>query len=825
MAAFIQKLFGRKKVAPAETKTSPTPSPSQTEKADQQDELREQQLSQLAGSPSPTELESLATTGLTADIRLSAAKALDDKATLQRVQKAAKGKDKGVYQAVRQALQDIRQREENERQIEESITTLIKNAQDQAKSDDTKLYQPRLDALLNRWSELEDKATETQTQAFLQAVHQCRERLETLNAEKARVAQQTEQENQRAETLELLTQTLDELKGQSPDEEPSIASLDALQKTQENRWLEATRDTSVDKQEQKTYESLMLPLRNYIAALRRLSQNRDAIQALQSNEPEQTTENANETTERPSAKELLESIDWPAQFPMPAPLRELKQIAGQPIPTAPETQDKAALKEQAKAFEAKLGKLEEALEAKQLKESKQLFKTAHRDIKQLDHRTAKPLQPRLQLLGGQLRELTDWQGFATRPKQIALCEQMEYLANQPIEPEAKAERIKELQNEWRDLGGSSDRDLWTRFKKASDLAYEPCKEYFSAKSGLKQMNLDTRKTIVEQLRTFVDNADWQAVDWKAAERIHQKARDEWKAAWPVEFRDNRPVQKEFDQLLKQIEEPLNQEREKNEALKQTIVEKAEALVDHEPLSEAMNQAKALQGDWKQIGITRHRVDRKLWQAFRSACDQIFARRDAAKSEQQALTKEADGKANNLMGKVADVQKATDSEELAQMADQLAGLKSEPLSAGVKNELNQIHSALTSKIDAIRNQEKIEQWQSHVLAKAKGNLNNAELPDHWPKLAKEVEGATPAELVIRSEIVAEIPSPAEDQSRRMEIQVQRLADGMGGNEPNQSSLRKLETLIAGWCLLPEGETPTDELAERLNRALAAANTSQ
>lgn len=44
----------------------------------------------------------------------------------------------------------------------------------------------------------------------------------------------------------------------------------------------------------------------------------------------------------------------------------------------------------------------------------------------------------------------------------------------------------------------------------------------------------------------------------------------------MEFRDNRPVQKRFDDLLKQLEAPLDTERKKNEALKQGIVERAEA---------------------------------------------------------------------------------------------------------------------------------------------------------------------------------------------------------------------------------------------------------
>ena len=269
------------------------------------------------------------------------------------------------------------------------------------------------------------------------------------------------------------------------------------------------------------------------------------------------------------------------------------------------------------ALNTTLPKLEAALEAKQFRESRQLLKTAQNQFQALDDRHRKNVQAKMQLLAGQFRELSDWQGFATEPKQVSLCEQMEYLAEQPMEPEAKAERIKELQNEWRELGGSSDRTLWNRFKAASDQAYEPCKAYFEAKADLKQANLHKREAICEELERFLAQADWTSIDWKGAERIHQTARQEWKAAWPVDFRDNRQVQKRFDDLLKNLERPLDEERQKNEAAKQAIVERAQALIDHEPLQEAMDQAKALQSEWKRIGITRHREDRKLWQAFQA----------------------------------------------------------------------------------------------------------------------------------------------------------------------------------------------------------------
>ena len=816
MAAFIQKLFGNRKA----TATAVTPRKEATkeeaDKTSRQDDQRELQAEALKANPSEGELEELAIGGLTAGIRSEAAEALTEKATLQRVQKLAKGKDKGVYQIVRQKLQRIRDDEDRQRKLAETIQTIVRHAVEQARSDDTKLFEARLDALLQKWADVEAQASQEQTTEFLQAVHQCRERLREMQAEKDQLRHQQEQKSQRAETLSLLEDTLDELKHQDPDLEPSLASLDALQKTQENRWLEATRDTQVEKQEQKTYENLMQSLRSYISAVKRLGQHRDEIMALQATDSSDT----DDSKQTDQASVILENVDWPRDFRRPTLLDALNRLAGKPRPAKTNKPDSEEQKALADSLRQVLDKLEEALESKQLKESRQHFKAAQQLAKGLDHRHGKSLQPRMHLLGGQLRELTDWQGFATRPKQESLCEQMEYLANQPMEPEAKAERIKELQNEWRGLGGSSDRDLWSRFKQASDQAYEPCKAYFSAKSGLKQANLETRKTICDQLGTFLDNADWNNIDWKAAERIHQTAREEWKAAWPVEFRDNRPVQKRFDDLLKQLEAPLDTERKKNEALKQGIVERAEALIEHEPLGDAMSQAKALQTEWTSIGITRHREDRKLWQAFRKACDQIFARRDARKNEQEQLSREADEKAGPVLEACQSAGSDSSLDVLKATLAELDSLRNEPLSAGSKERVSQERSRLSGLVSTRQLQDQIDTWKTWINARSSSTLDSEALPQHWAGLAADVGQPDPVELVIRAEILAEVPSPAEDQGRRMEIQVQRLAEGMGNASSDSDKSRQLEMLVANWCVVQPVDVVSEPLAERLGKALEA-----
>lgn len=816
MAAFIQKLFKSRKANKTTSTRAPVkPEPSQPTEADHRKALREAQEQRLANNPAQSELAELAIDGVTASIRLEAAKGILDEALLQQVQKHSKGRDKGVYQTVRQSLQRLREQQANEAATRQRITDLVSQAQEQASSENTKLFKARLETLQDQWRAIEINATPEQTQQFLEAVHQCRERLQEMEEARQKEELQQEQARQRLETLELLKGTLSDLKAQDANDLPSASALDALQKTQENRWLEATRDTSVDKSEQEAYEQHMLSLRSYLNAVRWMAQEKDTITTLvQAVESDQATDD-----HRKQASELLKQLEWPSGFAQPASLALIRKLTGKP--KTPKATDGRHEKQQALAAKLKdtLPELEAALEARRFKESKQLIKAVQHLFQQLDHHNRKNLQARIQLLTGQFRELSDWQGFATEPKQIALCEQMEYLADQPMEPEAKAERIKELQNDWRELGGSSDRSLWTRFKAASDRAYEPCKIYFEAKSDLKQANLQKRKAICSELANFLANADWSTIDWKAVERIYQTARQEWKDAWPVDFRDNRQAQKQFDDLLKQLERPLDEERKKNEAQKQAIVEKAQALINHEPLQEAMEQAKSLQAEWTKVGITRHREDRKMWQAYRKACDEIFARRDAQRTAQQHASEQADIAAQEALSKYQDIGTATDDNILNEAREAINSLANEPLSHSAKDQLQKLKQRLNRITQDKKFRQTVAEWQTLINDKAQKQLSEESTPPHWNTLAEASGTINGRDLAIRAEILTGTPSPEQDQTRRMEIQVQRLTDSMGNNETT-SPTKELEKLVALWCLHPDAEDITAENASRLNQALTA-----
>ena len=820
MAAFLRRLFKSrttqlKTPAPAVNKQ-----PQQTEAAKSAKEDRgariAKQLEAVQGMPAQKKLAELAIGGLTAEVRSRAASGLRDEALLHDVIRQAKGRDKGVFQIVRQTLQQLRDVQAAQNELEEKRQQLIQQAQDQARSEDTTLYEPRLDTLFKQWKSVETDASNEQITEFLSATHQCRERVRQMQ-------QQHEKLDQRKQTLTLLGETLTQLKTDDTREPPTLTALDALLKTQHNRWLEASENTDVSAPEQNRYNTASTALRAYVGAHERLMQGQEQIAKLATNAApgDETTDDAELGVEAAEqAKALLAILDWPTMFPQPEPLIVLQTLAKQRKKAEPVEQPDLARQNSLSAdLDRLLTELDSALEGKQLKPAKQLLKNAQQITKKLDSRHQKPFVARMQLLQGQCNELSDWQGFATTPKQIALCEQMEHLAEQPIDPEAKAAHIKELQEEWKNLGGSSDRLLWARFKQASDAAYEPCKAYFAAKSDLKHANLATRRLICQQLQEFVALADWSSIDWKVAERIHQTARQEWKAAWPVEFRDNRPLQKQFDELLKQLDAKLNDERQRNEALKQAIVASAEELISAEPLTDAMVQAKELQGHWQAIGITRHREDRKLWQAFRQACDAIFARREQENSRQKQAVVAADEQVISILERADQaLSTSTNSDELNAIWTELATYNSQALSTSTRDRYNDVRQRLHTAKQRQELVARLQQWTGCIQARGQAPIDRTDVPLEWAKFNQLDEPIDFQELAIRTEILADQPSPAADQRKRMEIQVQRLAQSIGAAEQSASPLTDAEKLVALWCLAPASAAASKELEQRMVNAL-------
>ncbi len=808
-------------------------------------ENAEQYLGALNRLSAPA-LETIAINSKLNQIRLSAVALVVDEAPLAAIEKLVKNKDKKVYQVAKLKLKKIKENKKQRTETLEKQEALIKSLEAHASSETVKLYSAKLTSLLDSWKALDECLDNPLIERFEASKTACISKSEHFKKEQEQVelAQQLvrQQVTERTETLNTLEQTFERFKVTPIESASELPALDAIIKTQETRWLEATKNSSVEKSEQKRYQLFMSDLKHYLKSAQLFMANKGQFLALQNNEASVTTGSAADLKE---IKAFIDQVNWPHAFIAPPLFKLLSKTVGNITDQRKQTlENTGKLK---RDIEEKLTLLDRDLNNRALKPSSQRFKELNHLFHYLDKSVSAQYSGKLQLLGNQLDELKDWHGYAVTPKQTELCEHIERLAEQHLEPQIKADKIKELQDEWKKLGGSSDQKIWLRFKAGCDAAYTPCRDYFDEQKALKKSNVEKRKTICKEVGDFVAQNDWSNTDWKAVEKINRAAREEWKACYPVEFKENKGVQKSFNDLLGKLDQYLDNERARNKQLKQNIVKKTQALIAHEPLSEAIEGAKSLQSEWQQIGITLHKDDRNLWKEYRAACDEIFKRRDAANESKQHAISEAVAQADALCEEAETLSNNADSasdktiKELRQRFKEISPLPKKD------------HEKLTQKFESFISQLKSEQakqkaikenavWlESNRVSKlirdvaetlqSGGALENSAgitgeitsaleheqsvnsaLLDVWKALTEKetteynVISADNAKTVcIQCEIAAEIDSPQEDQALRMQLQVNRLSQGINSQQDNGNKKDELDKHLLEWfqlCLIPE-----------------------
>ena len=774
-------------------------------------------------------------------VRQAATELIETEQHLQQVMEIARSKDKNVFQIAKSKLTAMRERKKQIEAQQAHLQTLLGSLKEHANTEDTNLYSAKLDNLTQKWQNLAGVASEennTEYQALLaqcatrakQLAEQSQARATTNTASEKSSADESEdiissEETSSAEaselsgTLRTLNDTLEQLR-KNPASARDVSAIDAIIKTQETRWIESTKETKIDKATEKTYQTTMGDLRRYHTALQKLTQNSASLEA---------SVNAESEDGREHITKLLARINWPEGFAKPDLIEQARQlVADSKANKEVEEQRQRELEQQ---YHASLEKLDAMLEEKQLSASKKQMQAVRKLYNEMDKRHQNKCAASLKLRNAQLNELRDWQGFAASPKQERLCEAMEQLAEQHLDPQEKALKIKTLQEQWKALGGSQDQALWERFSAAADKAFEPCAEFYAEQGQLKEANLAKREKLLSELSAFVEQNNWEKPDWKAVEKINRQARQEWRDAYPVDHKKSRPLQEKFNVVLEQLDEKLNTERARNLALKQEIVNRAENLTHHEDLNSAMQGAKELQNEWQQVGITDHKKDRALWKAFRKSCDAIFEKRDNARTkakEAENAQKDA-AKAALVAAKDLALNEFANSSEaeaaLTTLRKEVKQLNDLPAKEKGRyfDEYDKLIAHVKTQLKILGFEQIVDKWQeaqrkAQIAFNAFSAGNTAEHKDDfaskidlgkalessfktlWQNLDKSKAGLSDQnavkELCIRCEVAAGVSSPEEDQERRMQLQVSRLSEGLSSSG-YQTREEQLETLLTEW----------------------------
>ena len=231
----------------------------------------------------------------------------------------------------------------------------------------------------------------------------------------------------------------------------------------------------------------------------------------------------------------------------------------------------------------------------------------------------------------ELRALVEWKRWANVGVQAALCQRLEALAARGEKDDEKfAREFREIMNEWRqasDVVRDEGNDVWQRFKAAHDALHPRFEIWRTAQDAVRRENLAKKVALCEEAERLAESTEWI----KVAQRMTE-LQEQWKQVGSATRKEEREVWNRFraacGHFFRRRRQDLAERKEvwaKNAQLKEQLCGKAEALADESDLEAAKAAVRQLQAEWKTVGPVRRSRSETLWQRFRAACDQVYAR--------------------------------------------------------------------------------------------------------------------------------------------------------------------------------------------------------
>jgi hypothetical protein len=475
----------------------------------------------------------------------------------------------------------------------------------------------------------------------------------------------------------------------------------------------------------------------------------------------------------------------------------------------------------------------------------------------------------LQQLDERLNELRQWKDYVVAPKRIELIEEMEALVGSSEEPEALAEHIRSLQQEWRTINKGIATDVSAeaeRFQAAYHAAFKPCQAYFAAQAAVRREHLEARKQVLERLKAFEASLQAEQPDYPFILQVLREAPLEWRSHFPVDRDAGRAVEAEFHQSLDRLRAILHGWHERNADEKRSLIAQARHLSTLEDTTQAIDGVKRLQGLWKETGPVTRDQQQALWEEFRGLCDAVYQRREqayaqysagleAAKAQAVALCEQVEQALSTLAeerasahARVREWQAAFDAlaelprtearglrdrferavarydAELAQLDQRDAeSAESNLFEAGRRiraYERAVLQDAPATEREALRSAAEsflagVARWPKGGLQALKQALARADSVSAAERESRERALRT---LCIRGEILTSTPTPPSDEALRRDFEMRLLMEGLG--QARQADDRDWEAMRLEWIAIgavaPEVH---DELEHRFLRCLA------
>ena len=274
-------------------------------------------------------------------------------------------------------------------------------------------------------------------------------------------------------------------------------------------------------------------------------------------------------------------------------------------------------------------------------------------------------------------------------KKQAIIEKIKAMVTSPEEASKTYQEFKALQQEWREtkaVPAESANELWRNYQLYVEQFYDLLKLNSEARELDFKKNLEAKTRLCEAAEKLADETDVISA-FHQLQQLHQ------------EYREIGPVSKELREEIwqrfkaastvinkrhQQHFEDLRAREEDNLVKKTALCEKVEAINGEENKGSGdwerhTQEIIAIQAEWKTIGFAPQKMNVKIFERFRAACDDFFARKAEYFKTLKDRFKENADKKRALIEKAKALQ---DSTEWRSTSDKLIALQKEWKTIGV-----------------------------------------------------------------------------------------------------------------------------------------------
>ncbi|WP_455070197.1 DUF349 domain-containing protein [Prevotella aurantiaca] len=268
-------------------------------------------------------------------------------------------------------------------------------------------------------------------------------------------------------------------------------------------------------------------------------------------------------------------------------------------------------------------------------------------------------------------------------KKEAIIEKVKTMATTPEEANNNFQEFKALQQEWKAIKpvpAEKVNELWRSYQLYVEQYYDLLNLNREAREYDFKKNLEKKTQLCEAAEKLADESDVISA-FHQLQDLHQ------------EYRETGPVEKELREQVwqrfkaastiinkrhQQHFEEIRAEEEDNLVKKTALCEKIEGIVKQERKNSGDwdNHSKeiiALQQEWKTIGFTPQKMNTKIFERFRAACDEFFTKKGEYFKELKDKYSENAKRKQEL---VAKAQELKDSTDWKKTSDKLIALQKE-----------------------------------------------------------------------------------------------------------------------------------------------------